>query len=144
MKNNQYTPLPLSKIISERLPELETEMWWYHIPESERNDIAYRGEVKLFDDRYGFSYSGAGTHYTAKRRHEIEDLVRKNYRTQAYSFTDCLWAIEMLGEKEGKRREDNKYMPYMVQHRLLDKYLADHHTIGENTIAYLTELFTRV
>ena len=130
MKNNQYTPLPLSKIISERLPELETEM----IRDS-RGVIAIRGGANW-------------------------DM---NLCSPTYSFTDCLWAIEMLGEKEGWKPSTGSEVEtrrlhtdgsvtteYRMaisevqhyQHRLLDKYLADHHTIGKNTIAYLTELFT--
>ena len=122
MKNNQYTPIPLSKLIAERLPELETGMW--HEVTIGNTDVTHSNIV------------------TDENRRKCEDDEYLSF-TPALTFTDCLRAIEMLGEKEGKRREDNKYMPYMVQHRLLDKYLSDRDSIGEKTIAYLTELFTK-
>ena len=54
MKNNQYTPLPLSKLIAERLPELETEM----IRDS-RGVIAIRGganwDMNLCSPTYSFT-----------------------------------------------------------------------------------------
>ena len=132
MKNNQYTPLPLSKLIAERLPELETEM----IRDS-RGVITIRGGANW-------------------------DM---NLCSPTYSFTDCLRAIEMLGEKEGWEKmqhftrmlaygegeeywfgTDNKEPEPMWKAEafwLFENYLSDHYTIGENTIAYLTELFTK-
>ena len=119
MKNNQYTPLPLSKLIAKCLPELEAEMWWVWTKEANPQVIS---------------------HYTlnSKRWEKKTHLLLDNDSCYAFTFTDCLRAIEMLdttGWSDLYYRER--------QRELLEHYLADHYTIGENTIAYLTELFTK-
>ena len=116
-----YTPLTLSKLIAERLPALKTEVWWNgYGTQSEPREWKLNNTYRLSEDR----------------------------SCNAYTFTDCLRAIEMIGEKDGwdnlsslpneaNRRIDQK------SHELLQQYMRDHHTIGEHTIAYLTELFTK-
>ena len=156
MKNNQYTPLPLSKIISERLPELETE-----------DAHNYCGGHTWYDDNGEGKWKPcAETLPVIQDDHYCESAgltCEKVY--PARTFTDCLRAIEMLGEKEGWEKmqhftrmlaygegeeywfgTDNKEPEPMWKAEafwLFENYLSDHYTIGENTIAYLTELFTK-
>ena len=108
MSNDQYTPLPLSKLIAERLPELETEDYW---------NLTVSTNIHV----------SCGC-----------DGIIPKVSMPAYTFTDCLRAIEMLdttGWSDLYYRER--------QRELLEHYLADHYTIGENTVSYMTELFTK-
>ena len=155
MTNTNYTPLHLSKLIAERLPKLATRAEKYlYIPCGHEEDAVV---LQKDEDYLGDSHQGK----------YVGDCV--DARVSCYNFTDCLWAIEMLGEKEGWEAYEivaayNDYSlrndpdtdccidmsqvaqngsVFLHKHCLLDAFIADRDTIGENTIAYLTELFTK-
>ncbi len=110
--NTQHTSLALSKLIHERVPELETT------------------------DAYPIYATQVGSE-------EVKLLLGGAYATEvapAYTFTDLLRAVQMLGEKEGL----GDYTDIEnEQHNILGNYLIDNLTIGENTEKYLTSLFTK-
>jgi hypothetical protein len=118
MNTSQHTSLTLSKLIHERVPELETEKWhWW--------------------DKVGGTYRGMHA--------ESPNNPKGGWEyAPAYTFTDCLRAIQMLGEKQVKEAMTNMRAIDTTarQHDLLHAYLSDSLTIGENTERYLTSLFT--
>jgi hypothetical protein len=146
MKESNYTSLKVSKAIASQV-DVESEVWW-----NEKTGKLTR-KPKRFKYAHHFNEGGSETE-------------SKSYRENmpALTLSDCMKAIQMLGEKKGweeiccgcREYADDcdcevSFYPSEPrytheQHQLLDAFNADNadnmDMRGENVSKFLLELFT--
>jgi len=122
MTNTQYTTLTLSKLIAKKLPELKTEYYWV------KHGVWEQVNSRIVEKE-------------PEWRLEVWGCITGGHNYPALTFSDCLQAIKMLGEKKfPKVWQANHAMT--IQHKFLDAYISDNLTIGKNTEEYLVSLLS--